>query len=294
MQNNKQLLLKIIDEMIQRGHNYTLHHLKQIKTERLNDSEMNIQPWSRLNIVLRGSMDYETSTGSLHLTENEIAIISPFYYCRIAAFDSKPCPPIFLSLVMRNGYLRMVYNECIAGRSIWPPTLQYHLNTLSLATINLFNAFAALEAIKVPDGVAQEMFLAMLKLIRHDLEHEEGEGQHSKSYYLFLAAVDYLEQNYNRQISRLTIAKELHLSISYLSRLFHQYAGVTFYQYQMRIRMQEAAKLLKKENLTIGEIGWQCGFQTTSFFIRKFKEYYFMTPAQYRLQANFENANPTE
>lgn len=289
MQSTKRLLLEIIDEMVQRN-TYSLHHLERISTARVNDPAMNIQPWPRINVMLRGSMDFETSNGLLRLKENEIAIIPPYYYCRVVAFKPASIHRSF-SFILRNGYLRMVYNECEAGHSIWPPTLQYHLNTLSLATSYSFNAFSALDAICAPDGVVQEMFLTMMKLIRYDLEREE-EVQHNKSYYLFLTAVDFLEQNYSRQINRSVVSKELHLSISYLSRLFRQYAGITFYQYQMQIRMQEATKLLREGGLNIGEIAWQCGFQTTSFFIRKFKEYYSMTPAQYRLQVNCENTIP--
>ncbi len=35
--------------------------------------------------------------------------------------------------------------------------------------------------------------------------------------------------------------------------------------------MNKAVRLLNETNMTIGEIAWNCGFQSSSYFIRTFK-----------------------
>lgn len=288
MESRKQILLNIVDE-IQRMRTYSFFHVERTgdTPERDDSGTMSIQPWPRFSVVLSGSINLEIRNRKLTLGKGSVPVLSPYCYCRSLSGS----PHRSFSVVLRDEYLRLVYNECEAGRPVWPPTLQYHIeNSLSLATTHVFDAFFNLRDIGAKKETVQALFAVMMDLIRHDLERG-NEVHHDKSYYSFLAAANFVEQNYDRPISRSTVGKKLHLSISYLSRLFRQYAGTTVYEYQMQIRMRRAVTLLKDNDLNIGEIAWQCGFRTTSFFIRKFKEHYAATPAQYRLRARFRNSD---
>jgi two-component system, response regulator YesN len=58
--------------------------------------------------------------------------------------------------------------------------------------------------------------------------------------------------------------------------------------YLLKYRMELAAKLLQKSNDKIYEIAAQMGYLTPHYFIKLFKNYYGMTPQEYResLQKN--------
>ena len=57
--------------------------------------------------------------------------------------------------------------------------------------------------------------------------------------------------------------------------------GKTFLQLLRDIRMDEAARLLRKEHVTVQEAAQRCGYSHMSSFYRRFKERYGMTPGAY-------------
>ena len=58
-----------------------------------------------------------------------------------------------------------------------------------------------------------------------------------------------------------------------LRKLFTQIFGMGLYDYFQRIRMQEAARLLREENLTVSETGYRLGFSNLSHFTRLFEQH---------------------
>jgi AraC-like DNA-binding protein len=71
------------------------------------------------------------------------------------------------------------------------------------------------------------------------------------------------------------------MSPSKLKRLFKQVFGNSIFSYYQGFRMQEAARLLKEEKLSVSEVGCQLGFINLSHFSRVFKEHIGMKPKQY-------------
>jgi AraC-like DNA-binding protein len=68
-----------------------------------------------------------------------------------------------------------------------------------------------------------------------------------------------------------------------LRRLFTQIFGIGLYDYFQRIRMQEAARLLQEEKLSVSEAGYQLGFTNLSHFTRLFEEHTGMKPKRWSM-----------
>jgi len=80
-----------------------------------------------------------------------------------------------------------------------------------------------------------------------------------------------------------SLARELGVNPSYLSRLFKEETGENFSNVLSRIRMEKAAVLLNSpRNYTNREIAEMVGYQDPQNFCRSFKQYYKLTPRQYR------------
>jgi len=71
------------------------------------------------------------------------------------------------------------------------------------------------------------------------------------------------------------------MSPTKLKRLFKQIFGDSIFSYYQQFRMQEAARLLKEEKLSVSDVGYQLGFTNLSHFARVFKEHIGMKPKQY-------------
>lgn len=81
----------------------------------------------------------------------------------------------------------------------------------------------------------------------------------------------------------LSIASQLGLNPSYLSRLFREESGEKFQDYLQRIKMERAATLLgRSHQYRTKEIAAMLGYQDTQNFCRRFKLFYGMSPGSYR------------
>jgi AraC-like DNA-binding protein len=77
------------------------------------------------------------------------------------------------------------------------------------------------------------------------------------------------------------LAAEVGMSPTKLKRLFKQIFGDSIFSYYQAFRMQEAARLLKEEKLSVSDVGYQMGFTNLSHFSRVFEEHIGMKPKRY-------------
>ncbi|HEV2830435.1 MAG TPA: AraC family transcriptional regulator [Hanamia sp.] len=78
-----------------------------------------------------------------------------------------------------------------------------------------------------------------------------------------------------------TLSTTIGMSETKLKQLFKQTFGETIYNYYQKIRMEEAAFLLKQAGYSVSEVGYQLGFSNLSHFSRLFQKHYGITPKKY-------------
>jgi len=77
------------------------------------------------------------------------------------------------------------------------------------------------------------------------------------------------------------LAEFANMSLSKLKRIFKQIFGDSIFNYYQSFRMQEAARLLKEERLSVSEVGYRLGFSNLSHFSRVFEQHVGMKPKKY-------------
>lgn len=60
--------------------------------------------------------------------------------------------------------------------------------------------------------------------------------------------------------------------------------GKSFVRYVQDVRLNEAARLIRSTDMSISEITNAVGYENESFFRRKFKECYGVTPKDYKTE----------
>lgn len=78
------------------------------------------------------------------------------------------------------------------------------------------------------------------------------------------------------------IADELGLSRSRFQHLYTDTFGISVRKDLIKSRMEKAAELLKKSDLSVKDIGSMIGYENTSYFVKLFRNTFGMTPLQYR------------
>lgn len=101
-----------------------------------------------------------------------------------------------------------------------------------------------------------------------------------------IGAFDYIEQHYAEELGVSALAARAGYSESYFMRAFKRHTGMTAVQFINDCRLRKAALLLRGSALPVEEIAYQTGFESASYFIRRFKEKYKYTPNEYRKQQN--------
>jgi AraC-like DNA-binding protein len=71
------------------------------------------------------------------------------------------------------------------------------------------------------------------------------------------------------------------MSETKLKQLFKQTFGDTIYNYYQKVRMEEAAFLLKQAKHSVSEVGYELGFSNLSHFSRLFAKQYGITPKKF-------------
>jgi len=85
------------------------------------------------------------------------------------------------------------------------------------------------------------------------------------------------------------LASSLNLSSSQTLRKVKAATGKSVNQYIRELRLEKAARLLKKTDLTAAEIAYQVGFNSASYFNKTFSKYFGITPGEYKIQNTSEN-----
>ena len=95
-------------------------------------------------------------------------------------------------------------------------------------------------------------------------------------------ALNYIEQNFQNDISVENIASFCGLNRTYFGRIFKETVGKSPQQFLLSYRMAKAAELLKLTELSISDIGNEVGYPNQLHFSRAFKNVYGVSPREWR------------
>ena len=95
--------------------------------------------------------------------------------------------------------------------------------------------------------------------------------------------MEYVNHNYNKNISLGDLASRLYLSSAYLSKYIKQRMGVNFIELLNQTRLSHAANILTNTDENIAQIALDVGFSNLASFNRNFKEKYGTTPSKHAI-----------
>ena len=96
--------------------------------------------------------------------------------------------------------------------------------------------------------------------------------------------IKYINENYAYITNMDEIADKFFISKYYLCRIFKESIGVSFVSYLTTVRIKAACELLRTEDIFLSDIAIRCGFNSTPYFCKVFKDEKGMSPSEYRNQ----------
>lgn len=115
----------------------------------------------------------------------------------------------------------------------------------------------------------------------HALFQPLNKERYQESSKLAKQAVMFIEQNFRKPIGLNDVAKQLHVTPFYVSKIIKASFGKNFTDVVAEVRIEESKRLLK-EHHRVKEIAFDVGFQSQSYFAKMFKKMVGMTPSEYQ------------
>lgn len=107
----------------------------------------------------------------------------------------------------------------------------------------------------------------------------------SKNQQKIKQAIEYIQENYDRDLNMAVVSNRVSMNYSLFSYLFKEVTGNNFVNYLKGIRVEEAKKLLAETDMRIVEISAKVGYDNEKHFMRIFKATCGVSPSEYRRNA---------
>lgn len=150
---------------------------------------------------------------------------------------------------------------------------------------NLQNLSEMIEQIYKADDILglKSIFLSEITEIITYLHTEDS--QYTPVVRQIMAEV---QKNYKEDMNLKTLSYKYHMNASYLGKIFQKEVGCSFTQYLSNTKNKVAKDLILNTNKKINDIAKEVGYPDTSYFYRKFKQCYGVSPASLRTIKKYE------
>ena len=96
--------------------------------------------------------------------------------------------------------------------------------------------------------------------------------------------MEYITENYHRNITIAELSEEFHICESTVFKSFKKHIGLKVTDYINFTRVMNAERLMQETDLSLTEIAYRCGFNNCNYFSSVFKRYKNTTPGKFMRQ----------
>lgn len=128
------------------------------------------------------------------------------------------------------------------------------------------------------DRIVSGLLMSLLIILTRDYSVDLHSAPANNNCHEILSI---LKKEYDT-ITLESLAKRLHYSVPYCSKYIKKLFGINFSSLLYQIRFQMAEQYLRCSDLTVIQISKKLGYENPENFIRAFRNYSDLTPAQYR------------
>ena len=157
-------------------------------------------------------------------------------------------------------------------QEFWP-----ELRILVEEQIYLIETLCTFDPVAIEDAIHNHLMSSWFRAL------ESGGGKPDGAADMLLRVTTYISYNLHRPLRLHDIARRIAFtSPGHLSRQLRLHHGVSFARYLQRLRLEKGAELLRRTQLTVGQIARRTGYPSASRFCEYFKRGYRQTPRRYR------------
>jgi len=236
------------------------------------------RPFYIFHFILDGYGYFEHNGTTTKLGPNEVFLIRPEEVTHYRADEKNPWQYVWVGFsgLKASGYVKYAgygenrltgtFENCLLIKSY----VRQMINCRTYTPANDLKRNAALMEI-----------LALL--IDASIDKPDYSPASQKQEYIDKAR-KLIELNYSKTITVHTLAENIGIDRSYLTRIFKEILSITPQEYLKQFRLHKAAQLLQDPVVKISAVAHAVGYQDYVTFSRLFKQYKGVTPIEYRKQ----------
>ncbi len=147
-----------------------------------------------------------------------------------------------------------------------------------------------MDLVSLKDNPSAKENVTLLREMFQDYVDSMANSEKEKNKDIIPKVIDFIEQNITlRDLSVSMVADQFDVSISNLSHQFKARMNCTISGYITEKKFSYAGKQLLETDESVSAIAEKLGYSQATSFIRKFKQFYGVTPAEYRNQNRGQN-----
>lgn len=220
--------------------------------------------------AVRGGMVFITKPGELHGGVDSTLQPAEWYWAHLRLSPDEPMPGLSLADTR-------ALSEAFAGlsqRLIYGSEALQDCFAQLLAEHRLPRPFSPL--------AARACYHRLLVQILRDHDRAQTSISNQEPSRPIRLAIDWLDERLGHALSVTELAEASGMSESHFRQRFHQEMGISPSDFIARRRVQRAKLLLKTSELSITEIAFKLGFQSSPYFAAVFKKLTGQTPSHFR------------
>ena len=276
------------------------HSLAVLKHPRFTDIPKHRHDYVEMMYVCSGEVIHEIGGNEIHMHAGDILLINQYTYHSV-----RPCGEhdVAINFAIHQRFFDETY-ELAAKRTVLSDLIvdilrgrvhndQYllfsavqHLPVHHLLEILLCCTFRHDDDVS-PRGdsdrniVNQHLMFLVIYFLSTDLSAINPQSNWTFEELMLRTVENYIHEYYQSATLR-ELAKMMNQTESGLSRQIKAVFGVTFKELLQAKRFERAILLLEETNMPVSDIALAVGYENSSYFYRKFRENFNMSPKEYR------------
>ena len=239
--------------------------------------------------MLEGILDCQINMEHFICREGDILVIPPGKVHGFNQFENKTCH--YANILFSLNLLEKEDSEIFA--TFFKPYLTDSIKISNYFPKNsdenrlLYDSVLTLfvkrhEELTEPLLIKSELYKIMSVLQKLALPADIHLSKSERNIKRLMPVFEAIRKNPAKAMSVQDAASLSNFSESYFMNVFKQVSGTSFINYLKKTRLENARVMLLGTDMSILEIAENSGFESVSYFIRAFKEFYKISPLQYR------------
>lgn len=229
-------------------------------------------------IIPNTSVPYLSGDGAVYYSEvNTVYNVSP---SRPFNIQSKASETFFTDIIINKAmFNEIMQSKCCSSASLVSP---FYASASLSAFIELFISEYSKEN-RDNENVLEPLGKIITAGIIDSAVQNNASDERTTSYFKGIrVATEYINANFDKQLSIEELADVCGLSYSYFSNCFKRTFGDTPKGYITNLRINKAKYYLTETVIPIKDISSKCGFSHFNTFTSAFKKYVGISPREYR------------